>query len=59
MERNNSKQIEGLMYSYEQVLKLSTEYFQGDELAASVFAGKYALQDREGRLKSVKKTRRV
>jgi ribonucleoside-diphosphate reductase alpha chain len=36
------------MYTHDQVLKSSTEYFQGDELAASVFAGKYALQDRDG-----------
>ena len=36
------------MYTHEQVLKSSTEYFQGDELAASVFTGKYALQDKEG-----------
>ena len=35
------------MYTYEQVLKSSTEYFDGDELAARVFAGKYALQDSE------------
>ena len=35
------------MYTYEQVLKSSTEYFNGDELAANVFAGKYALQDSE------------
>jgi ribonucleoside-diphosphate reductase alpha chain len=36
------------MYTHEQVLAASTEYFKGDELAASVFAGKYALQDRDG-----------
>ena len=35
------------MYTYEQVLKSSTAYFDGDELAANVFAGKYALQDSE------------
>jgi len=37
-----------MTYTHEQVLKASTNYFQGDELAASVFAGKYALQDSEG-----------
>ena len=49
MERNNSKQVkEKKMYTHDQVLESSTEYFGGDELAASVFAGKYALQDSEG-----------
>jgi len=37
-----------MTYTHEQVIQASTEYFQGDELAASVFAGKYALQDLEG-----------
>ena len=36
------------MYDYNQVYQASLEYFKGDELAASVFAGKYALQDAEG-----------
>ena len=36
------------MYDYNQVYQASLEYFNGDELAASVFAGKYALQDAEG-----------
>ena len=36
------------MYNYQQVLDASLEYFDGDELASSVFAGKYALQDNEG-----------
>ncbi len=37
------------MYDYNEVYQASLEYFNGDELAASVFAGKYALQDGEGR----------
>ena len=37
------------MYNYEEVLENSTAYFSGDELAASVFAGKYALQNSEGK----------
>ena len=37
------------MYNYQQVFDASLKYFEGDELAASVFAGKYALQDEEGR----------
>ena len=36
------------MYTYDEVLKASLDYFDGDELASSVFAGKYALQDTEG-----------
>tara|TARA_R110000851_G_scaffold50672_4_gene120940 strand:- start:5864 stop:7072 length:1209 start_codon:yes stop_codon:yes gene_type:complete len=49
MERDNSEQVkEKIMYTHNQVLESSTEYFKGDELAASVFAGKYALQDAEG-----------
>ena len=36
------------MYDYNEVYQASLEYFHGDELAASVFAGKYALQDAEG-----------
>lgn len=33
--------------SFDEVVKISTEYFNGDSLAASVFT-KYALQDKEG-----------
>lgn len=36
------------IYSYEQVLAASLEYFNGDKLAATVFVGKYALQNEEG-----------
>ena len=36
------------MYKYDEVFRASVEYFNGDELAASVFAGKYALQDSQG-----------
>ena len=36
------------MYDYQKVYDASLEYFKGDELAASVFAGKYALQDEKG-----------
>jgi len=35
---------------YETALMASTEYFNGDELAASVFLNKYALKDSEGNL---------
>ncbi len=36
------------MYSYDEAYQQSLEYFCGDELATSVFLGKYALQDNEG-----------
>jgi len=36
------------MYKLEDVIKSSTEYFDGDDLAASVFATKYALCDKSG-----------
>ena len=35
-------------YTYDDVFEASLEYFKGDTLAASVFAGKYALQDEDG-----------
>ena len=35
-------------YTYDDVFEASLEYFGGDSLAASVFAGKYALQDEDG-----------
>lgn len=38
------------VYSYDEVRRASIEYFGGDELAADVFAGKYALQDLAGKI---------
>lgn len=37
-------------YPYADALKKSTEYFEGDSLAASVWVNKYALKDSEGNL---------
>ncbi|MCB9282826.1 MAG: adenosylcobalamin-dependent ribonucleoside-diphosphate reductase [Lewinellaceae bacterium] len=37
-------------YSHEEALKASVEYFEGDELAASVWVNKYALKDSYGRI---------
>ncbi len=37
-------------YSHEEVLKASTEYFGGDELAANVWLNKYALKDSFGNI---------
>ena len=36
------------MYSFDEVFSESVKYFDGDELAANVFATKYALCDRDG-----------
>ena len=36
------------MYTYDEALDASLKYFSGDDLAASVFVGKYALQDLSG-----------
>ncbi len=37
-------------YSFEEAFKASEEYFNGDELAAKVWANKYALKDSQGNL---------
>ncbi|MEQ8625496.1 MAG: adenosylcobalamin-dependent ribonucleoside-diphosphate reductase [Vicingaceae bacterium] len=37
-------------YTYEEVVKSSTEYFKGDELAANVWVNKYALKDSAGNI---------
>ncbi len=37
-------------YTYDEVFKASVDYFQGDELAASVFISKYALRNSSGEL---------
>lgn len=43
---NQEKKI----YSYDDALKASTEYFKGDTLAATVFLNKYAMKDENGNL---------
>ena len=37
-------------YTYQEVLKASTKYFKGDELAANVWVNKYALKDPAGNI---------
>ncbi len=37
-------------YDYEKVIKMATEYFDGDSLAAGVWVSKYALKDSQGNL---------
>jgi ribonucleotide reductase alpha subunit len=38
------------MFSYEEAMKDSISYFNGDELAAGIFVGKYALRDEDGNI---------
>ena len=38
------------VYSYEEAIKASREYFKGDDLAAKVWASKYAIKDSYGNL---------
>ncbi len=38
------------VYSYDEAVKASLEYFKGDELAATVWVNKYALKDSNGNL---------
>ncbi len=42
------KDLDPIIYSYDEVLKSSIEYFNGDELAATVWMNKYALKNSEG-----------
>ena len=39
-----------MIYSYEEVLRDSVEYFDGDDLAAKVFVDKYALKNKNGEI---------
>ncbi|MDX1666943.1 MAG: ribonucleotide reductase N-terminal alpha domain-containing protein, partial [Saprospiraceae bacterium] len=45
-----AKSKKAAIYSYEEALKASIEYFNGDELAANVWINKYALKDSYGNL---------
>lgn len=39
-----------IAYAYDEVVKLATEYFKGDDLAANVWVNKYALKDSAGNI---------
>ena len=45
-----SKEKERIVYSHDEAVEASIEYFRGDELAARVWANKYALKDSFGNL---------
>ncbi|MDR2057864.1 MAG: adenosylcobalamin-dependent ribonucleoside-diphosphate reductase [Dysgonamonadaceae bacterium] len=42
--------MEDKIYTFEEAYKASLDYFKGDELAAKVFVGKYALKDAYGNI---------
>jgi ribonucleoside-diphosphate reductase alpha chain len=42
--------VESKIYTFEEAYKSSLDYFNGDELAAKVFVGKYALKDGFGNI---------
>ena len=50
MKEIKSEAVARKIYSFEEVIEKSTEYFNGDSLAASVWANKYALKNSEGHL---------
>jgi ribonucleoside-diphosphate reductase alpha chain len=49
-EKSTVKEADKAIYSHEEAVEASVEYFGGDELAARVWANKYALKDSYGNL---------
>jgi len=49
-KQNREGTTEPTTYSFKEVFEASKDYFKGDELAATVWANKYALKDSFGRL---------
>lgn len=50
MSDKKTDKTERKVYAFAEVIEKSTEYFNGDSLAANVWANKYALKDSEGHL---------
>ena len=50
IKQNISEVSKPKTYSYDEVIASTREYFKGDELAATVWANKYALKDSYGNL---------
>ncbi len=50
MKEVKVKEKEKTVYSHEEAVDASIQYFKGDELAARVWANKYALKDSYGNL---------
>lgn len=51
LPKHSNLQTEFKLYTYEEALEASTEYFNGDDLAARVFVDKYALRGKSQDLK--------
>jgi ribonucleoside-diphosphate reductase alpha chain len=50
IEKSKSRGQDRVVYSHEEAVEASIQYFKGDELAARVWANKYALKDSYGNL---------
>jgi ribonucleoside-diphosphate reductase alpha chain len=50
IEKSKNRGQEKVVYSHEEAVEASIQYFKGDELAARVWANKYALKDSFGNL---------
>jgi len=50
IEKSKDRRHEKVVYSHEEAVEESIQYFRGDELAARVWANKYALKDSFGNL---------
>jgi ribonucleoside-diphosphate reductase alpha chain len=50
IEKSKNRVHEKIVYSHEEAVEASIQYFKGDELAARVWANKYALKDSFGNL---------
>jgi ribonucleoside-diphosphate reductase alpha chain len=48
--KDNTRSNEKIIFSHEEAVEASIQYFRGDELAARVWANKYALKDSYGNL---------
>lgn len=50
MNETIANQQEQKIYTYDEVVAAATDYFEGDNLAASVWVNKYALKDSDGNI---------
>jgi len=50
IEKSKNRGHEKVVYSHDEAVQESIQYFKGDELAARVWANKYALKDSFGNL---------
>ena len=50
MKERNAEDTARKIYRFDEVIEKSTTYFNGDSLAANVWANKYALKNSEGEL---------